>query len=350
MSGELTAEKIYPDDEERWNRLLLHSLYPSFRQSISYEYSKQSGGREVATYIFMKDDCDVAGVHYSVKQYGPGLFIVADILSGFVFKNEPDVILLEYLVTHFIDFSRSKGADYIRIYTWLPRIIAGDQTKYEALFNNILFPKGFKAIGEGRHTYWINLSKSEDELLRNMKRQTRYDVKKGLKSSIINSKYLSPENDIINEFWILYKTIAENKGFNMYSEEKFKRETISLMNAGMAVLFVETYNEDKINFSLASNFGIASYLHGAVDLRFKKYRDCPSPGHLAQWKMITEMKSRGARIYDMGFCPGPVPVTDHPAYDIWRFKYGFGGDHVEFLPMYENKRKPLKVKIYELIK
>ena len=62
------------------------------------------------------------------------------------------------------------------------------------------------------------------------------------------------------------------------------------------------------------------------------------------------MKNNGVGIYDMGFCPGPVPVLNHPAYNIWRFKYGFGGDHVEFLPTYGKVLDQIKGRAFKLIK
>lgn len=350
MSADIFPEQIDLRNEDRWNKLLFHSIYPSYRQSLSYEYSRQLSGRSVSTFLFVKDGIDIAGVHYSIKQSQFSLFKTADILSGFVFKSVPDKTLLEFLTDHFMAFAMSQKADYLRISPWLPKIVSGQETPYKPIINEVLSGKGFEIISDGRHTYWIDLTHSEEELFKKMKRQTRYDVKQGLKSDIKTTKYARPDFDLINKFWNQYHKIAKKKNFNLYPEEKFKNDILALTQAGIATLFVQKFKSNIINFSLASNFGIASYLHGAVDLRFKNHKDCPSPGHLAQWHMITEMKSRSVPIYDMGFCPGPVPAIGHPAYNIWRFKYGFGGYHVEFVDNYGLFLRPLKGKLFKLMR
>ncbi|MCD4677608.1 MAG: peptidoglycan bridge formation glycyltransferase FemA/FemB family protein, partial [Desulfobacula sp.] len=88
----------------------------------------------------------------------------------------------------------------------------------------------------------------------------------------------------------------------------------------------------------------------AMNPEFKKLEGCPPPGSIAQWAMIKAMKAQGMKIYDMGFCPGHVPLKEHPHYQIWRFKYGFGGDHVEFLPTYGIIMQPIKGKVFHYLK
>jgi lipid II:glycine glycyltransferase (peptidoglycan interpeptide bridge formation enzyme) len=66
--------------------------------------------------------------------------------------------------------------------------------------------------------------------------------------------------------------------------------------------------------------------------------------------MIRALKKMGLKTYDMGFCPGPVPVDDHPAFNIWRFKYRFGGKYVQYMPVYGKKLKPLTGSIFEYLK
>lgn len=317
---------------------------------MHYAYSKEKYGRIVSSYIFTRGNEDIAGVHYSIRKSGLELFVSADIQTGFVFAYQPDPLLIDFLLDHFLEYSRSSKADYLRISLWLPKSIKGRTTGYPVLFHEKLSSRKFVVAENGPHTYWIDLSKSEDVLLGNMKRQTRYDVKKGLKSEIRTIQYETSDKETIEQFWSLYKQVAETKKFNRYTEDKFKNEIITLLDSGVAVIFVEEYKGKIINFSLASNFGVASYMHGAIDMKYKEYEDCPPPGHLAQWEMITGMKARGASLYDMGFCPGPVPQKEHPSYNIWRFKYGFGGDHVEFFPVYERSFNPVKLRLYKLFK
>jgi lipid II:glycine glycyltransferase (peptidoglycan interpeptide bridge formation enzyme) len=292
----------------------------------------------------------VAGVQYSIAQSKFNLISTADIVQGFVFTHEPSEQLVMQMLDHFLSWAKEQKAGYVRVHPWLPATIAGKETGYDSLFEKAFSLCGFEVIKSGRHTYWLDLSLSEEALLSKMTRKTRYEVKQGLKSDIRFTLYEKPDTGIIEQFWDLYKLLGQNKGFSMYPEQKFKNEIHVLLETGNAMLFVASYNDTIVNFSIASNSGIASYLHGAINPEFKNLEGCPSPGQVAQWTMITEMKRRGAVTYDMGFCPGPVPDSAHPAYNIWRFKYGFGGDHVQFLPTYGKVLHPLKGRIFKFLR
>jgi lipid II:glycine glycyltransferase (peptidoglycan interpeptide bridge formation enzyme) len=183
-----------------------------------------------------------------------------------------------------------------------------------------------------------------------MKRQTRYDVRHASKSALKTIRYEKPNEEIFEIFWEMYSNLGNNKNFNILEKQYIKSQIFSLMESGLAYLFFVMYNDQIVNVAFASNFGQAAYLYGAMNSNFKNRKGFPSPGHLAQWEMITTMKAKGLKIYDLGFCPGPIPYSTHPRYHIWRFKYGFGGDHVEFLPTYGKVLRPLRGKIYQYVK
>ncbi len=341
---------IQNPDKERWADLLLDSLYPGFRQNYAYVIQRNQKSRTTYPFIFNQDGEDVAGVMYSLASSKFGLLSTADIVPGFVFRNEPSKKLIMLMVEHFLRWAEEQKADYARIHPWLPANIANKETGYYQLFQEVLSHFGFEVIKEGRHTYWLDLTLSEEALLSKMTRKTRYEVKQGLKSGILFTHNDKPDAGLIEQFWDFYKLLAQNKGFSNYPEQKFKSEIHALLETGIAVLFVASYQNTIVNFSIASNFGIASYLHGTINPEFKHLEGCPSPGQVAQWTMIAEMKKRGALKYDMGFCPGAVPLSSHPAYNIWRFKYGFGGDHVQFLPVYGKVLHPLKGRIFKFLR
>lgn len=353
MISIIDYSEVSSDAEKRWHKLLHHHKYASYRQSMSYVYSKLTERRKINTFIFQKNGVDIAGAHYSITKSIGGMVKVADIMSGIVFRDGIDIEMLGFIIEHFTHWAKERKASFLRINPWLPKTISGKTTEYYPSFNTMLIDRGFNHIENGKHTYWIDLTKSEEELLNKMKRQTRYDVRAGLKSTIHLEliSHLSKSKDFdVELFWKLYKNISENKNFASYSESNFKNEVFGLIDSGIANLFVLKYDNQIINISLASNFGISSYLHGAIDPDFKKLQTCPSPGPLAQWMMMTEMKKKGLKIYDMGFCPGAIPDKNHSGYGIWRFKYGFGGDHVEFLPIYGKILTPLSGHIFKFLR
>jgi len=349
MAKQYNVEQISIIHKERWNNLLYSSLYPSYRQSLSFEYSKESKGRKVSSFIFNLNGEDVAGVHYSIKRSKFNLLSTADILSGIVFKIEPTVELLNYIINHFIGFAKSNKVAYVRITPWLPKLIADENTHYELLFNQVLLNKGFDITHKGRHTYWIDLSKSEDELFKNVKSQTKRKIKKVINSNMELETYDEFIHDKVSIFYSLYNKLGNNKDFEVLSQTEFFQHVKSLLDEG-ATLFLLKFNNTVVDVALSSNKGIATYYHGALNFDYKELEGCPAPGHYMQWAMIRHMKNKGLKTYDMAFCPGPVPQQDHPNYGIWRFKYEFGGNHVEFLPTYGKIIKPLIGKLFKFLR
>jgi hypothetical protein len=314
---------------------------------MPYEYSRAKDRREITTYVFESNGKDIAGGHYSIKRSASNLFSTADLLSGFIFKDTPDPSLISFLLGHFLNWAEGQNVSYARYTPWLPELIAGESTSYASWFEKEVNQLGFKPIKKGRQTYWIDLTLSEEELISRMRSQTKTKIKKGIKSNVQSECYDKPESDKIDVFWRLYEHLGKKKNFKILSESRFKNEVVSMMESGLASLFILSFEGIVINAALSGNFGRAMYFHGALNPEYKNIKNCPSPGHIAQWGIITNMKSRGLKSYDMAYCPGPVPVEGDPNYEIWRFKYGFGGDHISYLPVFGKRMKPIRGWIFE---
>ncbi len=350
MESKINIVQLRRSDEKRWNDLLFHSVNSSYRQSMPFEYSKENNSRKIYTFIFEKNGIDIAGVHYSIKTSHYGIIKVADVLSGFVFREEPNEDILSFLIDHFLNWAKEKKVSFVRINPWLPKTIANSQTQYTTLFNNEMKTFEFKTIEQGRHTYWLDLSLSEEQLMANMKRQTRYDVRQGAKSDIKIECYEKSTEELFEIFWKFYNDLGSQKSFDTLSKSRFNKEVVSLMDSGLANLFLARFDNVVVNASLASNFGIASYMYGAMNPDYRKLENCPSPGHISQWTMIKEMRSKNLKTYDLGYAPGAVPIKSDPRYSIWRYKFGFGGDHVEFLPVYGKVIHQLRGRIFKYLR
>lgn len=337
-------------EENRWNELLLNSINGSFRQCMAYEYTKESKGRLINTFIFNQNGVDIAGAHYSIIGSKANIISVADITSGFIFRDEPDEALLSFLLKHFISWAEHKKVCFVRFIPWLPKTIENISTKYAQLFDNVMPSLKLKNISNGRHTYWIDLTLPEEQLINNMHPQTKRKIKKSLQSDVRLEIIDNPSDNELDSFWLLYERLGIKKGFSILEKEELKKEILALTSQGFGQLFILKYREEIINISFASNFGIATYYHGAINPDYQKIENCPPPGHISQWLMIKENKLRGIKTYDMAFCPGAIPFKEHPNYGIWRFKYEFGGKHVEFLPTYGKILKPIRGRIFKFLK
>ena len=345
-----TSYQLSPGDEPRWDTFINQAEYPSYRASIPYQHLQCGLRQEVATFLFEDNNETVAGVHYVLKESAGRFLTTADLQSGIMFTNNLKTENLISIVDHFSAWAKSKGASYMRITPWIPSLIGSERVVISEELNNALGKRGFSEIEAPRSTYWIDLEKGEDELLGAMRGKTRYDIKNAYKKGLRVNTVVTPDTVLIEKFWALYRQLGQSKGFRILTEGKFKNMVKTLLTNKLATLFVTKYNSEDVNLSLASSTGISSYLFGAIDPGFKNFEECPPPGNFAQWEMMRSMKAKGLKIYDLGFSPGDIPEKEHPQYEIWRFKYGFGGTYVMFLPVYGKVIRGIRGRLFRYLR
>jgi len=343
----LAVHEIDLNQKSRWDELLLTSPNASYRQSFEYEYSGQEKGRRIASFVFSINNTDVAGAHYSLRTSPKIPIKVADILNGIVFRSEPDLDVLDQVIGHFSLWAVSQGAAIARYYPWLPVIIGSDVCTGSVAVANRLEKNGFNCMQQGRHTYWIDITKSEDDILGSMKKQTRYDVRSAIKSDLEIKEHKEFQEDIFEQFWGMYSSLAMEKQFEMLNKEQMLNEMRPLLESGFATIFLIYFHGILMNATIASMIGQGTYLYGAINPAARETPGCPPIGAAAQWTMISAMKQRDLKVYDMGFCPGPIPIKNDPRYNIWRFKHGFGGAHVQFMPVYGKILRGLSGRIFK---
>ncbi|PLX05853.1 MAG: hypothetical protein C0594_06710 [Marinilabiliales bacterium] len=344
------AQIIKKENEKVFNDIIQNSINGTYMHNIGYAKTKSIIGREIETYVYMDEGQIIGGAHYSVKRAGKGIMNVADVQGGFLFKVDPNATMVGNVVDHFLKWAKTKNIAYVRISPWMPSRIEGEESKYSDIFTCVMEDMGFDAISQERHTYWIDITKDEETILSQMKRQTRYEVRKSLNSNLVVDVVNVPSDESFEIFWNLYSHLGKKKGFNILNKEQFKYEYTTLLNEEIGHLFLIKCDGVIVNASLSSSLNRAAYLYGAMNPDFKTMKNCSSPGQLAQWAMMMYSKSKGIETYDMGFCPGAIPYKEHPEYHIWRFKHAFGGAHVQFLPVYGKSLKKIAGKIFKALK
>ncbi len=337
-------------DIDIWNKFISTTYNSNYRHNLRFAEIKNSKYRRVETFIFLYNDCSVAGCHYVIKHSKLKFVSISEIKEGIIFTQKPTSELILFIIEHFNKWSLEQKADIIEINSWIPKTINNEITDEFKIFDECLITKGFAEIQPGKDTYWLNLELSEEDLIKKMNSGTKRNIKKGIKSEISIKKYNCFNQEMVKEFWLLYKQHFINKKLQYESETTFVDRVKILLEDQNALLIVLKFQETIVNISLVGFAGMSMYYHGAMNDDYTILDNCPSPGHLAQWIMITEMKKRGFKLYDMAFCPGAEPFSEHPNYGIWRFKHGFGGKHVKYSSKYSKVVSPLKNSIVNLLR
>ncbi|MDO8639890.1 MAG: peptidoglycan bridge formation glycyltransferase FemA/FemB family protein [bacterium] len=178
---------------------------------------------------------------------------------------------------------------------------------------------------------WVlDITKSENELLREMRKTHRYLIKKGktLDIEIIRSTNAAD----IKRFLPLYSNLSKRKHF--VPHKGIAEEFGVFEKDNEAVLFLAKYppngeaGKNKIISGALVVYvsNTAIYRHGASS---SQYRNIPA-SYLLQWEAILEAKKRGKKTYNFwGIAPNDS--KRHPWQGLTLFKTGFGGQRLEFL-------------------
>lgn len=215
------------------------------------------------------------------------------------------------------------------------------------------------------HTVMINLEKSEDELLNEMRRQTRYEVRRagklGLEVVHDNSE------GIFREFFGVQAKTAARQNFippnlkTLLAEREAFGENAQIYVAKIK----EEENKEarsetpKKQGSEAKNSNSKAVAYGLIIKNGKEgdYYEAAStelnhklPGAYALlWQVMKDLKKEGYTRFNLwGIAPPNQP--DHRYAGVTTFKTGFGGETVEFVPAHDlviNKVKYLKNLIVE---
>lgn len=196
------------------------------------------------------------------------------------------------------------------------------------------------------HTVIIDLDKSEDELLADMRRQTRYEVRRAAKQGITVEKMQGEE--IFKEFHKVQAETAKRQGFVPPNLKTLMAEREAFGN-NIAIYVAKTSEGSPIAYGMIIKDGKEGdyYEAASTDLNRKM------PGAYALlWQVMKDLKVEGYERFNLwGIAPAGQP--NHRYAGVTTFKTGFGGEVVEYVPAHDlviTKSKYLKNWIVETVR
>lgn len=178
------------------------------------------------------------------------------------------------------------------------------------------------------HTVIINLTKSEDVLLADMRRQTRYEVRRANKQGIIVEKSRSKE--IFEEFHQVQAATAKRQGFVPPSLKTLLAER-EAFGEDIAIYTAKTNDGKPIAYGMIIKGGLEGdyYEAASTDLN----RKMPGADALL-WQVMRDLKAEGYKRFNLwGIAPAGQP--NHRYAGVTTFKTGFGGEIVEYVPAHD---------------
>lgn len=196
-----------------------------------------------------------------------------------------------------------------------------------------------------KYTFRLDLTKSLDELLKNMQQKTRYNIrlaeKKGIKIQEENSK-----EAFVDYLHLMEETTMRQK-FYAHTGEYHRLMWETLHPVGMAKLFMAKYRHEDRQQNLVSWIlflfnNVLYYPYGASSTLFRNFM----PSNLMMWEAIKFGKKSGAKEFDMWGALGPEPSPSDPWYGFHKFKEGYGAVLTELAGSYDLVIKPAVYSAY----
>jgi len=342
-------------DKKIWENFLTDCREKTFLSSWNWgEFQKMMGNQIWRLGIF--EGAKLLGVASVIKILAKrGAFLLVP--HGPTMIHNSKFKILSTLLEELKNLAKKEKVDFIRI-----------SPIWERNRENIKIFKdlGFREAPIHIHpelTWELNITPSEEELLKNMRKTTRYLLRQTQKNKEIKIEKSSDLKDI-EKFNGLYKATVNRHHFTPFSFEYLKNEFLAFSSDNKARLFLGKYQDEIVSGGIFIFWqGIGFYHHGASS---RKYPKIPV-SYLLLWEAIKEAKWRGCQKFNFwGIAPlfveaksgifnfqfsifKPRSTTSwlrgrqipnsklqilnktHPWYGLTLFKMGFGGYKKEYV-------------------
>ncbi|MBI4038173.1 peptidoglycan bridge formation glycyltransferase FemA/FemB family protein [Candidatus Daviesbacteria bacterium] len=303
-------------NQQIWDSFIARSPLYTFFQSWNWgEFNKNMGDEIFRLGIF--DGEKLAGVALVVKVFAKrGTFLFCP--HGPIFQKD-EASYWQFFLKFLKKMGQDLGVDFVRISPVLP-----NSPKYLLMFKKQMFINA--PIHMSAESSWIlDLEgRSEEELLAEMRKTTRYEIRQAIKSGWQVEKSTDPKDMKI--FLKLYHQTVERENFVPFSDKYLEEEFKTFVKTNQAMLFLEKHQTRYVAALMVIFYGKGAFYHQGATL----HRSGESASYLAEWEAIKEARSRRCNFYNFwGIAPTNSPK--HPWYGLSLFKKGFGGKQIDFV-------------------
>ncbi len=218
--------------------------------------------------------------------------------------------------------TKSEGADFVRIALLLER-----NEENKEFIKKLGFRESPMHANAYEATWKLDLIPSEEELLRGMRKTTRYLIRQAMKNQDITVEK-SGEIENVGVYQKLNAGVAKRQKFVPFSLEYVKNEFDVFSKDDQVLWFFGKYKGELVAAALVVFWQGIGFYHQAASLAHYAKLSLP---YLIQWEAIKEAKRRGCTVYDFWGYVDPQKEPNHPWAGPTLFKMGFGGKAFEYV-------------------
>lgn len=233
-------------------------------------------------------------------------------------------------MNYFLDFLRTQAvAENVWFFRMSPLIEKSPEIENYLKHKNCI-PSAMHAM-DAEYCWVLDLDIAEDQLLKNMRKSTRYEIKKSQSLDITIHSDLTKQN--IDLFMDLYDKTAKRQGF--VEHHGIEEEIAIFRKTNQISLYLAEYEGAILAGALILTFGGQAIYHHGASLLTK----IPA-SYKIQWQAIRDAKNNGIKLYNF-WGIAPKESVNHPWSGLTLFKQGFGGREQEYLHAQDYPISPL---------
>lgn len=330
MKTDIIIQEI--DNREKWNSFVFQNTKETFHQSWEWGELYKAQNHQIWRFGIYKSDT-LIGCALTIKVVAKrGSFLLiphGPILSNEGFTRET----LRAFQSHLSRLATKNNCGFVRVSPITTRTPKNTDLFHKAGFQDA------PIFVQSEQSWVLSLEPSDEELLKNMRKSTRYILKREEQYGVTCTRKINEKDFTV--FYDLYKQTVASQGFWGQSEVFMKDEFLQFLHAGDgtgASLYFAEYKGKPIATALViEQNGVGFYHYGASARQSGNYIPAPQ---ILQWFIIKDLKTRGFSAYNFwGIAPEDKP--NHPWVGLSRFKKGFGGEAHEYVKTLDAIVSPL---------
>ncbi len=313
----MDIQPITLERKSSYNSIATHPL-----QSYEWGEFREKSGVKVIRRGFFENNKLIDGFQMTIHRIPRTNFTI-----GYVPKGEmPDAKLIEELQK----IGKEEKCIFIQLE---PNIKIGNETLNSQLSTLNLKPAAHPLFT--RYTFVLDLTKSEEELLKDMHPKARYNIKVANKHNVIVKEDNS--ESAFEKYWEIteettkrQKFYSHTKQYHQYQWQTFSHDTNT--DHLTSHLFTGSYDGKVLTTLLFFVFHDTLYYpYGASSNEHRNVMH----SNLAMWEGVRFGKKLGLKKFDMWGAMESDPDPNDPWFGFHDFKRKFGPDHVEFIGSYD---------------
>lgn len=216
----------------------------------------------------------------------------------------------------------------------LSHIIVEPEVQYKQTLVDSAKNAGLKVSGktiQPDHTHVTEVNFDDEQLLMNMKARHRQNVRRAIKQGV--EVEVDNSNKGFEDFYSVMLSIFERTNYVMYNKQYFVDIYEEFKDSEAMNIFIAKKDDKVLGALFTIDNGYMMYeWSGGVNLDGRK----SEAGYLLKYAAFKHARDLGISKYDHW---GTAPLLNneefdnkHPMYEISKYKKGFGGETIRFLP------------------